>query len=273
MISSHFLSVGLLLLLLIISNAQELEEEITMPSPEMVTPVSVTPPPSPFNRTLTNQIRTRSAELVAGNRLAALIGTNLLTRIQKRTIRSRGCPQLMCFGLDGSGSISETEYDFQTSFARLVAALMSVDESAQFSAVQYGLRNVLISDSTTNEELFERRVNRSVLARAPRTFLAAGLGFCIQDLRRNPAPEERNIVILGDGRSNFGTEAISGLVAQANATIYAVGVGFVDNTRLLELTGDESRVFSLADYSMMATAAFNLVRDVCNVNIPPLTII
>lgn len=267
MTPSRFLAVLSLFLFVIISNAQEVDEERIMPSPETANPVSVT---SLFNRGLGAEIRARSAELVDNNNLASLIGVPLLNRIQRRTILSGGCPQLICFGLDGSDSISEEEYEIQTSFAHLVSALMAVDDSAQFSAVQYGLRNILISDSTANEDLFQRRVELSELAGAPRTFLAAGLGFCVQDLRGNPAPEERNIVMLGDGRSNFGTDSISSVVAQANATIYAVGIGFVVNTRLLELTeGDESRIFSLADYSMMAAAAFNLVRDVCNVNIPP----
>lgn len=259
-----------LALILILSKAQRLEET-PVTTPDMIPATSINPRPSPLNRTIALQIRDRSVELIAENQIASLLGINLITRIQRRIARFSGCPQLICFGIDGSGSITRTEFEIQQSFVSLVAALMSVDELAQFSAVQYGLRNILISDFTANEDLFERRVNSSIHARAPRTFLAAGLGFCVRDLRGNPAPQQRNIVILGDGSSNFGTEDLSSIVAQANATIYAVGVGFSDDSKLLQLTqGMDSRLFALADYSMMAAAAFNLVREVCNVNIPPL---
>jgi len=109
--------------------------------------------------------------------------TRKLRHLQRSIITNGGCNVKMCFALDGSGSISRAEYRLQQEFVQIIAAVASVDGAASFSAVQYGLRNVGISSLTSDIGDFITSVGTSELEKAPRTFVAAGLGFCIQEVR------------------------------------------------------------------------------------------
>lgn len=214
------------------------------------------------NRELYKQLKLRSKRILAANPMAAALGIRQLTRLQNRILRQGGCKPVLCFGVDGSVSIPPEQFLIQKQFVRLVSAIISVD-SARFAGVQYGLANVLISEVTDNVALFDKRVILSTQANAPRTFLAAGIGFCISRLRR--VSGDGQIIMLGDGRSNFANDLIASIVSLSTAPIYAVGVGFSDTTRLLQLTdGDEMRLFNISSYSELPLVAVDIVSSICN---------
>ena len=190
--------------------------------------------------------------------------------IQQKVAAKGSCNPNICFALDGSGSISSADYRAQKDFVELVSAIISVDPNAAYAAVQYGLRNVAISDLTSDANAFLLDVDRSHLAGAPRTFIAAGLGFCISELR--PRTEDANkIVLLGDGRSNFGGNPVpvarQFLPPRGTGSICAVGVGF-QNTKVLQdiVGGDRNKVLPVDGYFELIDILDVLVSDICNIH-------
>ena len=187
--------------------------------------------------------------------------------IQQQVAAKGSCNPNICFALDGSGSISSADYSAQKDFAQLIAAIISVDPDAAYAAVQYGLRNIAISDLTSDANSFLLDLDGSILAGAPRTFIAAGLGYCINQLR--PRIEDANkIILFGDGRSNFGGNPVS--VAQrflpprGSGSICAVGIGF-QNTAVLQaiVGGNPNRVLQVDEYFELMDILEVIISDIC----------
>lgn len=213
--------------------------------------------------------RSRGRGLIRGiqNTRLGRRGLPRVEALQQRVIDNGGCNPNLCFALDGSGSISVEDYELQKEFVEIVAAIVAVDEDAAFGAVQYGLRNIPISRLTTNANQFLRNVERSRLASASRTFIAAGLGHCIRALRRVPGNANK-IVLLGDGRSNFGGNPVPiaqrFLPPRGNGAICSVGVGFQDTDMLLNIVGGDPRnVLQIDEYFELLDILDILVAQVC----------
>jgi len=208
--------------------------------------------------------------LLPGNSLIASPEALLLARgIRQRVINQGSCNPNICFALDGSGSISPEEYKMQKEFVELIAGITSVDTDVGYAAVQYGLRNVGISSLTNDANQFLLDVAASNLARAPRTFIAAGLGFCIQELRARPE-DANKIVLLGDGRSNFGGDPVpiarTFRPPRGNGSICAVGIGFRDRRVLRRIAGNRNRVLAINDYFELLDILDQVVTEICGLH-------
>lgn len=179
----------------------------------------------------------------------------------------------ICFALDGSGSISPSEYSLQIKFAETIASIISVNPSAQFAAIQYGLRNVEISPLTDDLQFFRTSLNSSKPSHASRTFIAAGIGGCAVELRGKSTSintdlesngthhsmstknglerSDKKIVLLGDGRGNFGISPVqvaSKIEEEIGADLFAIGIGFPDVSELKEIVGEAYKVGILGRY-------------------------
>lgn len=206
-------------------------------------------------------------EIIEKNVLAASLGVVEVDTLQKELCEEGDCNISLCFALDGSGSVSSTEFQVQKDLVKLIASVAAPGK-ASFSAVQYGLSNTFISANTQNLSEFTDSVQKSELMKAKRTFLSAGLGFCISQLESQPQGAGRKIVVLGDGRANFAENSLSIVLGAAKKIdIYAVGIGFPkDSKRLLELAGNrKDRVFGISRYSNIVDVVFKLARSLCNI--------
>ena len=207
-------------------------------------------------------------EIIPGNSLIASPEALLRARGLRQMVTAQGtCNPNVCFALDGSGSVSEGEFEAQRDFVTLVAAIVGADTDAAFAAVQYGLRNIAISSLTNDVDSFLLDVDASELARADRSFIAAGLGFCINELR--PRPEDANkIVLIGDGESNFGGNPIP--IARrfrqprGNGAICAVGIGFRNLRVLRRITGSRSRVLDIDEFFELLDILDQVVFEICD---------
>jgi len=204
------------------------------------------------------------------NSLIATPEALLIARgLRQRVINQGSCNPNLCFALDGSGSITTADYTAQKEFVELIAAIVGVDTDAAFAAVQYGLRNIGISSLTNDVDEFLLDVAASNLASAPRTFIAAGLGWCIQELRARPE-DANKIVLLGDGRSNFGGNPVP--IAKkfrkpvGDGAICAVGIGFRDRRVLKRITGSRTRVLAIHDYFELLDILDQVVTEICGLH-------
>ena len=189
----------------------------------------------------------------------------------KQRVRDNGCKPRICFALDGSGSIFPSEWREQKEFVLLVAAIIGVDPDARFAAVQYGLSLKKISLLTRKIDEFLLDVDAAKQAKAPRTFIAAGLGFCISQFTSGRGQPSK-IVLLGDGRSNFGGNPVPIARNWRNRypgyRICAVEVGFFPKKRALrKITGSKKLVLQVDDWFKVVDILRDLVEEICE--LPP----
>lgn len=131
----------------------------------------------------------------------------------------------LCFALDGSRSQSRSDYELQKDMVNIIASVASIDK-ASFSAVQYGLVNRAISTRTNNVRAFRNRVEGSKFEAASQSFIGAGLGFCISNVKRGPAGDGRKVVVFSDGQPGLGDTFLPNVLsAVKDEEIIAIGVG------------------------------------------------
>lgn len=183
--------------------------------------------------------------------------------------RVRGCNANVCFAIDGSGSISSSEFTAQKQFVLDVVSVIAVDNPVELAAVQYGTANSAISPLTVDAEQFILDVDSEQQLRSSRTFVAGGINYCFSQLFRRRG-EANKIVLLGDGRSSIGANAIAraDLFRTVGGTVCTVGAGFADTRELLAIAGgDPNRVFEVDNFLDVLTLEFileSIVEDICN---------
>ena len=210
-------------------------------------------------------LRLRAEQIIDSNPLAASLGLDVIVKLQKEIWDRGSCKVNLCYALDGSGSITLNEYGIQKDLIKLVSVIAALDVSANYSAVQYGLRNIGISPFGNDISKFLSDVDASISARAPRTFIAAGIASCARFLS-GKGDGANAVVVLGDGRSNFATDGLMDVVDQAtDVELFAVGIGFPRNQRILsQITGGKGwKLFDLRRYSDVKGIVSRLTRRLC----------
>lgn len=178
--------------------------------------------------------------------------------LQRRIIARRSCAIRLCFALEGSTGVSRSDLNAQRDFIGVVSGIVSIDRSARFAALQYGLSNV---DITRPVQLpnFLRRVSRASLVNAPRKFVAAGVGGCARQLGAGSA--NGRIVVIGDGRSDFGGSI--NVATQFRGQISAVAIGRNADVRALRTITGGGDVFRRNSYRAIGGVVDDVVRSVC----------
>lgn len=194
----------------------------------------------------------------------------LIVKLQDKIVAKGSCNPNLCFGLDGSNLISNRNYERQREFVQLIAATLAIDKNVRMSAYQYGLRLQPISDLTDDIDSFLLKMN---LAKRERTlefsFLAPALFQCQRDFR--PYPEDANkIVLIGDGRTNYGSRSLAIRVAEQflppynNGAICAVYVRRPSVRFLEKITQNPDNVLFVEDYFYFDEILGEMVHDICN---------
>lgn len=210
-------------------------------------------------------LKKRTRRILKGNSLAASIGFRQIIRLQRQIIRKRSCNVRVCFALDGSASISISEYNIQKNLVRLIASLVSLDMDAKYSAFQYGLASLGISLLTSDARTFLKKVQKSRLAKASKTFVIAGVATCLSSIR-TASNGAGKIVLIGDGRSNFADTSLP-LVTRAirDEDIIAIAIGFPSATNFFRkiTKKNDSKTFNLSGYGAIGESIGQILDIVC----------
>lgn len=187
-----------------------------------------------------------------------------LIPLMGKIIFKGACNPNVCFALDGSGSVSNDDYRRQKEFVELATVLVGVSKDAHFSSVQYSRTLSEISPLTSDQDSFLIRVQASK-KKGGVTFIPAGLAYCVKQLL--PRNEDANkIVLMGDGRNNFGSGSLTGPLRRYKGEVCAVGVGRFNKRNLIKIAGDPSRVLQSDDYFSLAFLMDDLVSGICKLN-------
>lgn len=162
----------------------------------------------------------------------------------------------------------------QKQFALLITALVGAHTNASFSAVQYGTVNIPISKVDSNVRRFIDRLELAQYADARRTFVAAGLGYCITQLGRKRG-EANKIVLFGDGSSSLGDEeGVLGTAGLAKYwrnmgkgnTLCTVRVGGKKDGLFRNVVGGDRRlILEVEDWAKVINVLRTVLREVCDV--------
>lgn len=209
------------------------------------------------------------ALIVAAFASPAKLPTASRKTVQEIIKENGGCNVNLCFALDGSGSISFDEYELEKNFVLQVVVALA-GNPREVAAVQYGLDNLPISPLTDDISQFLLAVNADLRASAPVTFIAGGIAYCQRQLR-NMDNDANKIVVIGDGRSNFGGNPVplADTFRTTGGEICSVGIDF-DDTKIQTLIGianGSENVFTVQNYQGLFDIIDPLVLQICGIEV------
>lgn len=202
-------------------------------------------------------------------------GKKKIKEVMKIVKDAGGCSPNVCFALDGSKSIKENDYELQKNFVLLVAGIIAGDPDAEFAATQYSIIQQPIHLLDNDAVQFQLDMDATEQSVIKKTFISAGLGFCINQMNGLDG-QPNKIVILGDGRHNFGDKSGPlgpGALADRwrardpGNKVCAVAVGYRQNlTRLLQIVGgDSDLILEAEEWEDLIEILKDLVMEVCGI--------
>lgn len=207
-------------------------------------------------------------EIIRNNDLAASIGIGRLARLQRSVFDRSKCKVRLCFALDGGNTITKADFELQKDLVNIIASVAAVD-GASFSAVQYGVVNSFISLQTSNSTEFRASVDNSEYSNADGSFIGAGLGFCITNVRDGRARDGSAVVLLSDGRGEFKSTFLSTVLRAAEGVkLFAVGVGRKQSfANLRQAVGGRTRnVFSVGRTEDAGEVVVKVIQQICSLS-------
>ncbi len=178
-----------------------------------------------------------------------------------------GCNANVCFAIDGSSSIPKAEFENEKNFVLDVVSIISRDQPVELAAAQYSTSIAPITRLTPYAASFGKSIWRGRQIGGA-SFVVGGINYCFSQLIRRPR-EANQMVILGDGRSNIGSDAVrrADLFRRMGGSLSTVAAGFADDKQLLAIAGwDRNMVFrvdSFADVLALQKVIKKLVFRVC----------
>ncbi|XP_078576486.1 scavenger receptor cysteine-rich domain-containing protein DMBT1-like [Branchiostoma floridae x Branchiostoma japonicum] len=171
------------------------------------------------------------------------------------------------FVLDGSGSVSVSDFDTVKQFVVAVVSAFTIGlADTRVGVLQYSDRNTLECNlgDHPDEASFVSAINTTT-RQGGGTDTGAAMTFALQNAAWRPAPVSKIMIVLTDGKSSGSVVATAQALAADQVAVFAIGVGSFDHSELLEITNNKpGRVFELADFDAMAQYISRIVRAVCN---------
>lgn len=194
--------------------------------------------------------------------------TRLLSRqaqVARNFVEQNGCNVNVCFAIDGSDVIAPEEFQKQKEFLLDLVSALSLDDSAAYTAVQYGVTNYPITPLSTDEARFNRDVFGTTSVKDRESFIGTGIVYCHRQVARHRT-DANKIVVVGDGRSNFGGDPVrrADVFRRFGGSVCAVGVGFQDEESLEKIAGGKKNVIGVDEYIELSLVVEDCVKAICS---------
>eukprot|EP00181_Compsopogon_caeruleus_P003254 CAMPEP_0184685160 /NCGR_PEP_ID=MMETSP0312-20130426/17911_1 /TAXON_ID=31354 /ORGANISM="Compsopogon coeruleus, Strain SAG 36.94" /LENGTH=346 /DNA_ID=CAMNT_0027138981 /DNA_START=48 /DNA_END=1088 /DNA_ORIENTATION=- len=173
----------------------------------------------------------------------------------------------ICFAIDESGSISDTQFTAETNVVLGVARALDMISKARgtqtkYAAIDFGATESTVS-SLTDLASFEQNVSHNPHRKDPDTLYAPALERCGSLL--SGASGVRTIVLVTDGVPSDGTAAIAAanaLKSMPNTFVITVGVGLSSGASLLQSLASGPGFYAEAS-SFSDLKVQEVVRAIC----------
>lgn len=173
------------------------------------------------------------------------------------------CEVNVCFAFEGSSDVSPETYELQQQFAGLASAIISTDNVAKFSAMQYSTTTTAIVSPTMDFYDFLDKVRASTPVGDDLINMSAALGACGAQVREDDV-NKGVIIVIGSGRSNIGfdPDSVADVVLESTSII---AVSTSGNRRLFEgsVGVRETDVLVLRSIAEIRLALNNIIPNVC----------
>lgn len=173
----------------------------------------------------------------------------------------------ICFAIDGSGSFGSGNFKTAKEFVDVTTSILSLDEPNQYSAVQFGKRSQTISLLTDDLRQFLKVLRNEKHLSDNGTALNAGIAMCDSILSLETSKGPYVMVLLTDGRNNFGRDPVAGANRfrgrdPANK-IFAVELGNSDIGILKKIVGKSGEVLKIFEYFEFYNKVIELTSGHC----------
>lgn len=173
------------------------------------------------------------------------------------------CEVNICFAFEGSADVSSETYQLQNQFSSLTSAIISTDNVAKFSAIQYSTTTSPIVSPTVDFYDFLDKVRASTPVGDDLINMSAALGSCGAQVREDET-KKGVIIVIGSGRSNIGfdPDSVADVVLESTSII---AVSTSGNRKLFEgsLGVREQDVSVVGSVLDIGIALRNIIPNVC----------
>lgn len=186
----------------------------------------------------------------------------------RQEVVDNGCDVNICFVLQGDDFVTDEEFEDEVIFVDLFIAIITTNKSRNFCAVQYGSRVAPVSRLTNYRLQFLDDLRRTKRVGGSMSNITGALEYIGSQLHGSVGNVTK-VVYLGDGIESIPTEQrrpARELLNPNNTGISAVAVGQFDIPSLIEITGDENKIFHINDFFVLAEAFVVLTKNVCGLS-------
>jgi len=163
--------------------------------------------------------------------------------------------------IDGSGSISSSNFVLERDFARSLLGQCSI----RAGAIQFSSTSSVVSPLTSNLADVDAALVAMTQLRG-NTDIGAGLTSAFQQFQQNGQPGNRQVVVLlTDGASSGSPAGVAAPFKSAGGEIFGVGVGLSDMTQITAIASSPASkyVFSVNDFNALPTILAQLALGAC----------
>lgn len=188
-------------------------------------------------------------------------------------IYQSGCTANICFAIDGSGSVSNEEFENATIFTQAVSNTLAFFQDTEYSAVKFGVRAIPLSFLTGAQTFNEIMEYATPVTGRNRWATSVGSGIvACNALLAERKGEPNKIVVMTDGRNNFGGNPVKNANIfrrkDPNGRISAIGIGKIRRRgmrTLKKIAGKDGSVLTVEDYIELGQKVNELVCNVCEI--------
>nr|XP_034985428.1 collagen alpha-6(VI) chain [Zootoca vivipara] len=181
-----------------------------------------------------------------------------------------GIPADLVFLIDGSNSISNSDFNKMKSFLQDVVHPFDTGHNVQVGIAQYSdrYREEFGLDIFPVKSELETKIGRIRQMEGLQTYIGAALGrvkhyFTPEGGSRVNENIQQILLVITDGRSHDKVVKASEDLRKRGVDIYAIGVGKIDHLQLSQIAGSSDRKYTVDNFSELKVIKKRLVDDIC----------
>ena len=182
----------------------------------------------------------------------------------RQDVKNKGCGINLCFVMDGSDAVGDTEFTFQKNFIDIVMAITSTDRPGTYCAVQYHSSFSEITPLIDDREEFLRKVHDAKKLSGEGN-ITPGLRYAITQMVKQR--RAANKIVLFSRKKPFISRALPSVLLRffnLDGAICAVALNPHNRLRLIQnVTGDPNLVFPRDSFFEVSEVIYDLVYNLC----------
>ncbi|CAI5788343.1 Hypothetical predicted protein [Podarcis lilfordi] len=175
----------------------------------------------------------------------------------------------LVFLIDGSRSIPPEDFERMKVFLKNLLDLIDYNDNVRVGMAQFADRyeeEFGLGAYQNKPELQEKIINVTMME-GGNTFIGEALkgvkAFFNSTRRRIPRHVVPKLLLITDGVSDDPVADSARALAADGVEIHAIGVGTVDRAKLMEITDDSDRIYSVANFTDLPSILTRVTKEVC----------